>query len=111
MKFITILITIFILKIAHAASNDQLFPDLSGLNKETRDSIKAACYMEKIKGPKKYAECQNKHLASIKSDSNNFFSDIINRIINTFVYYVQPILIIILFFLWRNQKKRNKKIK
>ena len=111
MKFIPILITIFILKIAHAASNDQLFPDLSGLNKKTRDSIIAACSLKKYEGPKQWAECQNKYLASITQDSNNFFSDIINRIINTFVYYIQPILIIILFFLWRNQKKRNKKIK
>ena len=109
MKFIPILIIIFILKIAHAASNDQLFPDLSNLNKKTRDSIIAACSLKKYKGPKQWAECQNEYLASITSDSNNFFSDIINRIINTFVYYIQPILIIILFFLWRNQKRKNKK--
>jgi hypothetical protein len=44
---------------------EEVIPDLSGLDRETRSSIETACGFEYTEGPAAYARCINSHLRSI----------------------------------------------
>jgi len=111
MKYLIIFFITFTLTVGNATADTNLLPDLSGLSKDARDSIISACATKKYAGPKEWAKCYTKHLASItpKISKKNFFTNIIDIVVNFFVYYIQPILILIFFLLWRIQKKKNKK--
>jgi len=43
----------------------QGIPDISRLDRETRQSIELACINAKVQGPARYASCINQQLASI----------------------------------------------